>query len=412
MVTHVTECRICKNNDLVEVLNLGELHPSGFLKEDKPPIDKVPLRLVRCPDCGLVQLKDTINLDVMYKQQYWYKSALNTSMCNDLEDVVKSIEKRIKLNDGDVIVDIGANDGTLLSFYSNKNLCTVGFDPAPNLPKTNCDYFVNDYFKASYLDKLGKKARVASLIAVFYDIPDPNDFVEQLKSIMDKDGIIVIQMTDLLSMLLLNAIDTTCHEHIETYSLDVLNNLLIKHGLEIFDIEYNTVNGGSLRVYVSFPGSYKVSGKVFTDLLKEKIILDSNYGSFENFINRSNYIKDKVMQFIKESNGRGERTFALGASTKGATLTQYYGIDHSIVPFALEVNEEKLGLKMVGSDMKIISEADGFNKKPNYLLVLPWHFKNMLLGKEGIKKYMENGGKLIFPLPIPEIIGKDYHKYL
>jgi hypothetical protein len=213
-------------------------------------------------------------------------------------------------------------------------------------------------------------------------------------------------MTDLVSMLLLNAFDNICHEHLEYYSLHVLNNLLRKHGLQIFDLEWNSVNGGSLRVYVAHRGTHKISENVEHGLAKEYLILNSTLGTFESFRQRLGLIDDKVTDFLVLAQTNGYIVGGLGASTKGNTLLQYFGITDDLLPFILEVNKDKYGRKTIGTEIPIVSETN-MEKYPDYLFVLPWHFRNSILEKKNIKEYLENGGKIVFPLPVPCVVSKE-----
>lgn len=396
-------CRICSGR-LRNIFNLGRLHQSGFVKPDEEWPKKVPLVLVKCDDCKLVQLRHTAPLDSMYRQ-YWYRSGLNKSMVGDLEDVVRSIEQRIALVDKDIVVDIGCNDGTLFDFYATKDLWKVGFDPALNLSQEalkHCDEFFNDYFSGDmYLEgHTLSTAKVVTAIAMFYDLSDPNWFIKEVKKILHPAGIFVVQFTDLLSMMKLTAFDNICHEHLEYYSLKVLAYLMDKHDLEIFDVEYNTVNGGSIRIYVQWnTGNYKVSPKVSEALKAEHSYMENN--SLQTFAIASETVRIKVTDWINKQRLQNKQVFVLGASTKGNTFLQYCDLTNKELPYAAEINQDKYGLISVGSGIPIIPEAEAIAKEPYAFLVLPWHFKVTFL--KNLRHYMEKGGKLLFPLPEPRL---------
>jgi len=398
------KCRVC-DSKTNEVLDLGKMYPSNFIPKDvsSDEYEKFPLVLVKCESCDLIQLDGTVELDDMYRQ-YWYRSGLNKSMIVDLKDVVVSTLDRLEEFDkGDVWVDIGANDCTLFSFVPEE-FTKVGFDPALNLtPASSYDSYINDYFSKDTYEY--KKAKVITSIAMFYDLPNPPKFVEDISEILDEDGIWVIQFTDLFSMLILNAYDTICHEHLETYSLSDVIRILEPFGLQVFDAEYNKVNGGSLRVYVCHGNRFKSTRMVVDILLREGDYLASYNGSMERFNWSIKAIRYNLLELLASI--KGKKIFGLGASTKGNTLLQYVGITNETIPYILEVNEDKFGLKTIGSEIEIISERDGLAMKPDYLLALPWHFRDSLLEKKGIKSYLEKGGKLIFPLPEIVIVSKD-----
>lgn len=397
-------CRIC-DGSLDVVFDLGEIYPSNFIKGDEE-LQKAPLCLTQCNKCGLVQLKHTVELDSMYRQ-YWYRASLNPSMIKDLQDIVFNVENIIELNDNDVIVDIGANDGTMLSLYKNKNLVTIGIDPALNLQelaKDKCKYFINDYFSAEQL-KAFPKAKVITSIAMFYDLENPHSFVEDIKNSLAEDGIWVVQFTDLLSMLRANAFDNICHEHLEYYSLNNLVTLLKEHDLSIFDVSYNKVNGGSLRIYVSHKNSRPINIRVLDFLKEETEYFNSYEGTIESFKERIETIKYTVVEYIKQLRIDGKRIALMGASTKGNTLLQYFGLDDYYIDHAAEVNEDKFGLKTVGTNIRILSEKDSLFINPQYYFIPIWHFATDLINRKS--NYLNLGIKFIIPMPTPVIISSE-----
>ena len=403
MVREEMHCRIC-GKPLRSLLDFGEIYPSAFVK-DQTNLTKVPLVLAQCKECGLVQLKHTVELDFMYRQ-YWYRSGLNKSMLNDLKNIVDDIEKTIELNPGDTVVDIGCNDGSLFKYYNkDKELKRVGFDPAENLSDVylNTDLFINDYFPTKYPIK-PLNARVITSIAMFYDLPDPHKFVEAISNELNEDGIWVIQFTDLVSMIELTAFDNICHEHLEYYRLRDIIGLLKQHGLEVFKVSHNNVNGGSIRIFACHEGKRTIENSVFNYLRRECMMLKS--GMFDVFfknISSSILVLRNILDYLVRS--KGKTVFVTGASTKGNTLLQIADINGLSVPYAAEVNKEKFKLFTVGTNIEIIPEDEAMKMKPDYFLVLPWHFKNTFIEK--YREYILDGGSLIFPLPYIEIIGKE-----
>lgn len=394
-------CLSCKNGQLDSLWNMGDFHQSGFVKRGELTA-MIPLHLVQCGQCGLVQLNDIIDLDSAYRQ-YWYMSSLNSTMMVALKDLAKDAWTKADLHDGDTVIDIGCNDGGLLSLYP-KTLRRIGFDPALNLKDRagrSCDEFVNDYFSASTIN--GRKAKAISAIAMFYDLPDPHKFLADVCKCLDSDGIFVIQLTDLYGMLSKNAFDNICHEHLEYYSLRVLKNLLNQHGLDVFDISRNDANGSSARVFSCFSNRRMVDGSVSKWLLNEDAYLESD--SFQDFVCRVNAIRPKVIDYLRE-----KRTFVLGASTKGNTLLQYFGIDRQLVPYAAEVNPDKFGLFTAGTGIEIVPESEALRMRPEAFLVLPWHFKDKMV--HAFRDFIEKGGELLFPLPVPHAITIDGPQYL
>lgn len=390
-----TTCRLC-DGSLSVVLDLGNICASDFVSTNADPL-AAPLTLVKCDNCDLVQLKHTVDQDILYRQ-YWYKSALNASMIAALQDVVTGIEKRINFNDSDIVYDIGCNDGTLLKLYK-KPLFKIGFDPAKNLAgeaEKACSEFYNTYFTYKAL-KVPFSARAVTTIAMFYDLEEPHSFIEDIKKILQSDGVWVIQFTDLFSMFRINAFDNICHEHLEYYSFKVLSKLLADHGLEVFDVETNDVNGGSVRCYVGHPGAFKVQDAVKAHAAAEDAYFAQFKDPFFSFAERVEKIKAETVNFFYRAKHDGKILALMGASTKGNTTLQYFGLNDDIFSCAAEVNPDKFGLKTVATNVPIMSEADAFAKKPDYMFVLPWHFINGIRNKS--KDYFARGGKLVVPMP-------------
>lgn len=393
-------CRLC-GSSLEVVLDLGNIYLNDFV-DDGEEIVAAPLTLVKCTHCELVQLKHTADLDRLYRQ-YWYQSSLNKGMVASLQDVIDNIEKRVFLKPGNVVIDIGCNDGTMLGQYRTEGLVKIGFDPALNLAdkaKKNCDIFHNTYFGDTSIKT--PLAKVITSIAMFYDLEDPHTFVELVKRSLADDGIWVVQFTDLWSMFKINAFDNICHEHLEYYSFKVLKNLFEQHGLEVFDVETNDVNGGSVRMYIARKGQRQVMSMVARHLAEEQAYMDSFADPFAAFAGRVEDIKTKTQKFIALALLSDKTIHVMGASTKGNTTLQYFGITHEHIQYAAEVNADKFGKKTVATNIPIISETECISMKPDYFLVLPWHFKKGLMAKH--KGYLDAGGHFVFPCPEFEIV--------
>lgn len=404
MYSTKTTCRLC-GGEFEDVFNLGEIYISGFIKEDKE-LDKAPLDLVRCKQCDLYQLRHTLDQDIMYRE-YWYQSGLNASMKQALQDIVKQALHRAWLEPEDVVIDIGANDGTLLSNYS-REYYRVAFEPSnvgKLIPVNSADLVIHDYFSAEALKSFNlPKAKIITAIAMFYDLENPHTFLDDIKSILHDKGVFIIQMMDLLSMFKAGDFPNMCSEHLEYYSLKVLDDLLLSHELEIFDLEYNDVNGGSLRVYVR----HDTGG--FESVVRKALVQEANY--FHKIGNPSKYlkkyaenVKSSLANFIDTANRYGKTVAVLGASTKGNTLLQFCGLTDKDIDHAAEVNSDKFGKRTVGSNIQIISEEDSLARDPDYYLILPYGFTNFFVQK--MDSYLKSGGQLISPLPIPRIIYRD-----
>ena len=415
-VWEITKCRVCGNTDLHNVITLGDLHMSNFVERHEASLHTpYPLELVRCTrlGCGLLQLRHTVSGKVMYRN-YWYRSGVNQTMTEHLKGIARVAASVVNLGRGDVVVDIGANDGTLLRSYNRDDVTTVGFEPAKNLmsfARKEVTHIFNDFFSGDLFKKrFSKKAKIVTAIAMFYDLDDPHTFVSDVKKVLDKDGVFIIQMMDLVSMLKLNAFDNICHEHLEYYSLESLEYLLKGHKLEIFDLETNDINGGSLRTYIRHCGS-KVGNdrrgsreRIAKWRVEEKRLKLQDPKTYEAFGERVEGIRGALIQFLQKEKKRGRKIYVYGASTKGNTLLQYFGLNDTHIDAAAERNSIKWGKVTLGSNIPIVSEEHARQSSPHYFLVLPWHFLQEFVERE--RAFLLSGGKFITPLPEFTIIDK------
>ncbi|MFH1750952.1 MAG: class I SAM-dependent methyltransferase [Candidatus Micrarchaeota archaeon] len=416
MVKRIDCCRACGSKNLLPILSLGPHYVSNFVDSGILG-EKIPLDLVLCDPkqggCSLLQLTCTAPAELMY-HQYWYRSGTNQTMTLALADIAKSAEKIVDVQYGDIALDIGCNDGTLLRAYSDLGLIRAGFEPGKNLipyAKEGTGKIFDDFFNANaFISEFGeKKAKIITSIAMFYDLENPNEFVADIGKILHKDGVWIIQMSYLPLMLEQNAFDNICHEHLEYYSLKSLEYVLNRNGMAVFDVELNDVNGGSIRTYIrhsggkpSIPGG--AAQRIEKMRTKERDLRLDEKGPYEAFARRVEAIKEKVFYFIRNEVANGKKVFVYGASTKGNTLLQYFALDSKLIAAAAERNPDKWGKKTVGSLIPIISEEEARAKKPDYFLILPWHFLTEFTQRE--EPFLKAGGKFIVPLPEFKIISK------
>jgi len=405
-------CRVCNKGDLEPILSLGDQYVVNFVESNNQNLIQAPLDLDLCNKadggCGLLQLRHTVSANLLYRK-FWYKSGVNQSMKDALADITKNAEKFVLLNEGDIVVDIGANDGTLLRSYGAKNLSLVGFEPALNLikdAKVGSALIINDFFNYNAFKKEypNKKAEIITSIAMFYDLEEPNNFVDDIVKTLDDNGVWIIQMNYLISMLENNAFDNIVHEHLEYYSLSSLQNLLEKHNLEVFEVELNEINGGSIRTYIKHKSckKYPISKKISEVLEYEKKIgLDGNE-PYQKFAERISNLRKKTYEFIKNEVSKEKIVYIYGASTRGNTLLQYYNLDNQLIKAAADRNSMKWGKEIAGTGIPIISEEQARNDNPDYFLVLPWYFIDEFKIRES--EFLKKGGKMIVPLPDFKII--------
>jgi len=402
----IRECRACYSKRLLNVISFGNLYLSDFLRTNKKP-PKYPLALVLCRNCSLLQLKHTTPSSLLYTDNYGYKSGINQTMKDQLKEIAGNSIKKLKKTDEKITaIDIGANDGTLLKFYP-KNVYKVAVEPIKKFAeesKKYTDVVINDFFSYESYKKVlkDKKAELITVISCFYDIDDPNKFLKDITNILKDDGILVIQQNYLKLMLEQNAFDNVVHEHLEYYSLTSLQNLLKKHNLEVFDVEVNNINGGSFRTYICIKGERPISQSVKNLLIVEKRLNLDKKTVYKEFAKRVRENKKILKKFIKTEVKKGKKIYVYGASTRGNTLLQYFNLNKKLIPYAVERNPEKWGKKIASVGIPIISEKEARKKMPDYMLVLPWFFKDEFLKRES--DYLKKGGHFIFPLPQLEII--------
>jgi hypothetical protein len=401
-VTQLTKCRICGNENLVTVLDLGEQVLTGvFPKKKGEAITKGPLALVKCHGtpgcCGLVQLKHSYDLGEMYGDNYGYRSGLNRSMVKHLGAKVAHLLEQRPLSPGDVVLDIGSNDGTTLSFYPT-TATRIGIDPTTNKfrqyhpPGITA---VADFFNAASFKKVAgdAKARIVTSISMFYDLPAPMDFVRDVAAVLADDGLWHLEQSYLPLMLETNSYDTACHEHLEYYGLAQLAWMTERAGLRISEVTFNDVNGGSFAVTVT-----KGSGHApaVQELLKKEAHLESleTWKTFAATVARHRVELPALLADLKR---QGKKVIGLGASTKGNVVLQYCGITPELLPAIAEVNPDKFGVFTPGTEIPIISEDEARAQKPDVFFVLPWHFRKTFVERE--QPFMKAGGKLLFPLP-------------
>lgn len=409
MYSEISKCRISGSNHLVTVLSLGEQYLTGvFPKSPEEQITKGPLDLVWCPDSGLLQMKQSYSLGEMYGENYGYRSGLNGSMVRHLQQKIKSLERLAKPSDRDLVIDIGSNDATSLKSY-DVECRKVGIDPTGNKFKeyyTDDISLIPDFFSADVFHSLfpNEKAKIITSIAMFYDLEKPMDFVMDIEQCIADDGIWHFEQSYMPSMLRTNSYDTICHEHLEFYSFKVVNNILKNCGLRVIDVQMNAVNGGSFAVTACKKNaSFTSNNAIINWMLKQEddMGLDTPkpYRDFEERVFRHRKNLTELIEALVED---GKKIIGYGASTKGNVLLQFCGLNTKHIPFIAEVNEEKFGSFTPGTNIPIISEAEAKEMNPDYLFVLPWHFKNSILERE--KEYIAKGGKFIFPLPEIEIV--------
>lgn len=417
--TEIRSCRICGNPQLDPIIHLGLQALTGVFPKDaeaQRALTSGPLELVKCragssPDaCGLLQLRQSYSPAEMYGANYGYRSSLNRSMVEHLHAKVRKILERAPLAEDDCVLDIGCNDGTLLRGYPQSGVHLIGMDPTaakfrqyypPNIR------LVTDFFSAAAFGDAagGRKAKIVTSIAMFYDLEDPMHFVRQVRDVLADDGVWVFEQSYMPAMLETGSYDTICHEHIEYYALEQIRWMTDRAGLKILDVELNAVNGGSFSVTVA-----KVQSPYLADEAAVGRILAAERSAglhgmepYRVFSQRVARHREALLGLLRTIRAEGRSILGYGASTKGNVILQYCGLTPVDLPCIAEVNEDKFGARTPGTGIPIVSEREAHAMKPDYFLVLPWHFRETIVRRE--ESYLASGGRLIFPLPQIEIAG-------
>jgi len=375
MFIEIKSCRCCESVNLIPVFSLGLQALTGvFPKQKNETISSGPLDLVWCKDCGLLQLKQSYSLHEMYGDNYGYRSGLNASMVMHLQNKIRALELLANPFKNDLVVDIGSNDATSLKAYKGKYI------------------------------KVGIEAKIVTSIAMFYDLENPMDFIRNIYSILADDGIWHFEQSYMPLMLEKNSYDTICHEHLEFYSLATVENMLKQCGFRIIDVQINEINGGSFAITACKKNANYISNTTAINLLineeQEKKL--NTPAPYIEFASRAFHHRQNLNNLINSIKAEGKKIIGYGASTKGNVLLQFCGFTSKQISCIADVNEEKFGSYTPGTNIPIVSEKDAKAMKPDYYLVLPWHFKDFILKRE--QEFISKGGKFIFPLPQIEII--------
>lgn len=410
MFKTISNCRICGGGHLATVMALGDQALTGvFPRSRSERVTTGPVELVKCfaaDGCGLVQLKQSYDLSEMYGLNYGYRSGLNASMVRHLQSKVSKILASGVLESGDLVIDVGSNDATTLLAYPQGRYQLIGVDPtgikfASYYPAEVT--LIAEFFSAEAIATrlAGKKAKVITSFSMFYDLEDPVNFAREIEGALADEGVWIFEQSYLPSMLRTNSFDTICHEHLEFYALKQINWIADKAGLKVLDVEFNEVNGGSFSITAAKRSSKR---QVNTEWL-EKILEDEDAlgldtaRAFDAFKVRVEEARAALTNFLEEAQRSGKTVCGLGASTKGNVLLQYFGINDKLLREIGEVNEDKFGSFTPGTLIPLVPEKQVLASNPDYLLILPWHFRKFFESLPAMK-----GRSLVFPLPKFEIV--------
>lgn len=384
-----SDCRVC-HGTIQDIFSLGDLYVSTFPSRPGDNIGHAPLTLAQCGECTLVQLRHSFPQELLWARKYWYRSRTNPVIVEDLREIAREGARRRPPKEGDVWLEIGANDGALLEHVSG--FYRIGVEPAQNLQdelRASCDLAIPDFWRAEVLpEKFHKRVSVVSAVGMFYDMEDPGQFVRDVARVLAPDGIMVAQLMTASPMIMNADVGNICHEHLEYYSWPSLVRLFEDNGMEIFEVERNGINGGSYRLWAR----HKDKGSIQFN----EPALDWN-GFFERIADN----KALTVAYLKNQAEHGAKIYWYGASTKSNTIAQWYGLDSTIITAAADVNPEKIGRFMVGTDIPIISEEIAM-REANIFVVGPYGFRSHFIHR--CSDWLKSGGRLVFTTPKFEVV--------
>ena len=408
--TKIDRCRVCGNTDLLLCIDIGEQYLSSVFPTNltyRATAVRYPLELVMCrkkedgSTCGLVQLGYRLDLTSMY-DAYPYTSATNSSMTKILQDVADSGRALNHLQPEDVILDIGGNDGTLLTFFKNDGCRLLNIDPAQNVaylidaPNYTAarEFFNKDAFSAISQ----KKAKLIFSVAMFYHLDDPTKFARDVAESLDDDGAWIIQMAYLPAMLRTNMYDNIVHEHAGYYAAHHMKWLMEQVGLEVFDVMENDVYGGSFRTFVKKKGNTRFAPTARYQKILQRELSEGLFdpATYQAFMRRVEKTRDDLCALLKKIKEDGKTVWIYGASTKGNTILQYCGLGKDDIAAAADSNPFKVGKYIIGSDIPIKNEDEMRAAKPDFLLALPYSFVDGFMKRE--TELLAQGTKFIVPL--------------
>ncbi len=413
------KCRICGSDSLTKVIDLGSQYLQGsFVKPGivEPPKRKIPMILVRCDPtrdqsaCGLLQMAVSVPPQLLYSS-YWYRSGTNQTMRDHLRTIAAEAAE-LSGKETAVVLDIGCNDGTLLSCFAETHT-RIGVDPSSVAKGITGNFqIIHDFFPSTALNGAlsGRRCDIVSSIAMFYDLEQPVEFVKALKNLLAPDGIWIFEMSYMPQMLAMNSYDTICHEHLEYYSFTVIERLLSFCEMKVVKVGFNDINGGSIRCHATHNSCSKYDKPSYQNTIAEirhrefelELDTDEPYRQFQARIEDN---RRELLGLLRGLRQQGKSVHIYGASTKGNTILQWCGIDSKMIDCAADRNPEKDGARTLGTDIPIVTEEKSRAKRPDYYLVLPWHFRDEFVRRE--RDMIMAGTKLIFPLPEMQVVGRE-----
>lgn len=412
MIQKSTRCRACREGNLHGFLSLGETPlANSFLREDQLNSREptFPLEVVFCSSCGMVQLGHVVPPELMFRN-YLYISSMSNTLRRHFSDLASETVKRFQPPGNSLAVDIGSNDGTLLKEFQAKGVRTLGIEPATNIAKlAEADGIetINDFFgprTATQVVERRRKARIITAANVFAHVDDLDDFLRGVDTLLEEEGVLVIEVPYLVDLLEKTEFDTIYHEHLSYFSLRPLTHLFRRFGMEVLDVRRVGIHGGSIRVFVKRSSNpLPVSGSVEELLSLERERGLDSLETYRAFAGRVVSIKEGLLRLLAALKGEGKRIVGYGASAKGNTLLNYCGIGPEVLDYIVDNIPLKQGLYTPGMHIPVLPEEKLLEDQPDAALILAWNFAEEIMEKQ--RRYREKGGRFIIPIPNPRIVG-------
>lgn len=410
-VKKISNCRLCKSRKLKKVLDLGKTPPANsFLTKSqlKKSEDFFPLIVNFCLNCGQLQLAHVVNPEILFRHYVWVSSTSKVTVSH-FEEYANSVFKELKLKIGDLVVEIGSNDGVLLKPFKKLGLKVLGIDPARNVARratkegiTTLPNFFNSKLSKQIVKKYGK-AKVVSANNVFAHINDLDDIVKGVLELIDKDGAFIIEAPYNIDLLEKNLFDIIYHEHLSYLSIAPLDKFFRSFGMQIFDVVRRPVHGGSVRIFVKMSGAkHKINKSVqkFIELERRKKLHDIN--TYRAFAKKIAENKIKLVKLLKRLKKENRSIAGYGAPAKATTLLYYFDIGKETLDFIVDDSPYKVGLFTPGKHIPVIATKELYTRKPDYVLILAWNFAESIMKMH--QRFKKEVGKFIIPVPEPKVI--------